>query len=531
MTNSFVGSKQTTNRFFSLVVTLILATLLFTQTALGNDRVLRIGNSEEPTTLDPHRYFTNLEEHVLKDLFTGLTTMSAKGEVVPGVAERWATSNDGLVWTFTLREGLRWSDGTPLNSDDFVFAFRRLQDPNTAAPLAFFLYSIKNAAAVNSGDLPVEQLGVHSKDPRTLVIELERPFPFFAERLLYPTGYPVPQHAIQEFGEDWVKAENWVSNGPYALNKWHIQEYLEITKNHHFYDAENVAIARIRHYPIAEAASALNRYLADEVDIVRQYPRNAYRALLDDRPVEIRNSSLQSIMYLVFNLSNEKVSDVRIRRALALAIDRELLVERVLGMAEQPSSTMSPPILKGHRQPKDWGLFQPNEARRLLREVGFNEDNPLKLTLRYISTNDYKSVFVAIASMWREVGVDVSLHHSKLGTHFSELQVGKFEVAQAGWFGENNPEHYIQLLWSKIGPSNYGGYASASFDDLLEKAKDTSDLSSRLDLLYAAESVALRDYPVIPLYVVSTRNLVSTAIDGWMENGRNLHPIRFMNWK
>ena len=518
-----------------LVTNTLACALLFAialaQPTLGDDRILKIGISQEPSTLDPHRYFTNLEEHVLKDLFVGLTTMSANGEIVPGMAERWETSGDGLLWTFTLRKGLRWSDGEPLTSEDFVYGFRRLQDPQTAAPLAFFLYSVKNARAVNSGELDSDQLGIRAGDARTLEIELEQPFPFFIERILYPVAYPIPMHAVARFGDDWVKAANWVSNGAYQLNDWRIQEYVELKKNPHFYDAVNVSITTVRHYPIVEAASALNRYLANEVDIIRQYPRNAYAGLLHKRADEVHNSNLQSILYIVFNLKNEKIADRRVREALALAIDRELLTSNVLGMGEKPSSTMSPPIVDGHRQPVNWGTHEPEVAQRLLKDAGYNEDNPLKLTLRYVSSDDYKRVFVAIASMWREIGVDVTLHHSELGTHFGELQLGKFEAAQAGWFGENNPEHYVELLWSKVGPSNYGGYKSKEFDDLLEQAKTKSDLNERLGLLYRAEAVALADYPVIPLYVVSTRNLVATSIVGWLENGRNLHPIRYISWQ
>ena len=509
----------------------LCTSVLLTQTSLGDDRILRIGNSHEPSSLDPHRYFTNLEEHILKDLFVGLTTMDAHGNVVPGVAERWTTSPDGLVWTFTLREGLKWSDGERLTSDDFVYAFRRLQDPNTAASLAFFLYAVKNARAINAGELETERLGVRAIDDSTLEIELEQPFPFFIERILYPIAYPVPKHVIEKHGDDWVDAENWVSNGPYQVNAWRIQEYLELTKNVHFYDSSNVSINTVRHYPIADATSALNRYLANEVDIIREYPRNAYAHLLRERPNEVHNSSLQSIMYIVFNLASEKVSDTRVREALGLAINRNLLTNAVLAMGEQASSTMSPPILDDHRQPANWGVYRPEAAKKLLSKAGYDAENPLTLTLRYVSSDDNKRVFVAIASMWREVGVDVTLHHSELGTHFGELRVGKFESAQAGWFGENNPEHYIELMWSKIGASNYGGYKSVEFDKTLEQAKHTSDLNERIDLLYQAESIALRDYPVIPLYVVSTRNLVSPAISGWHENGRNLHPVRFIRWQ
>lgn len=492
--------------------------------------VLNIGNSAEPGTLDPHRYFANAEEHILKDLFLGLTTMGPQGEILPGAAERWTTTDDGLRWRFELNPNATWSDGHPLRASDFVFGLRRHQDPRTASPLAHFLYCIKNAEAVNQGHLAPDNLGVSIDDEYTLVIDLEQPFPFLLERLLYPIAYPIPEHVVEEHGDAWVKAENWVSNGAYVLNDWRPREYVELRRNQHFLYADEIAIRTVRYYPFQEPATAYNRFVAGDMDIVHGYPHTLVRKVLQERPNEVHNTPLQSIMYLVINTRVKPFNDVRVRAALAVAISRDRITNQVLAAGEIPSATLSPPLVSGHITKGQDDGSSADRARALLAETGFDEGQPLEVTLRYISGAENKRVFVAIASMWKDAGINTTLHHTNLATHFSDLQNGDFEVAQAGWFGENNPEHYIELLWSKIGPANYGRYQSPKFDALFEDARTTSDLHMRLAKLAVAEEAALKDFPVIPLYVTMTLNLVKTHVGGWEQNGRNLHPVRFMYW-
>lgn len=518
------------NSFFSTLLATLAIALSISTSAEPSVDILNIGNSAEPGTLDPHRYFANAEEHILKDLFLGLTTMGPRGEIQPGVAESWTTSDDGLQWRFVLNSEAVWSDGHPLTAEDFVFGLRRHQNPRTASPLAHFLYCIRNAEAINRGDMPPDKLGVASDGPQILVIDLEKPFPFLLERLLYPIAYPIPKHAVEKHGDTWVKAENWVSNGAYVLKEWRPRQYVELSRNERSLFDEDSAIGTVRYYPFSEPATAYNRFVAGDMDIVHGYPHTLVRKVVQERPNEVRNIPLQSIMYLVINTHAKPFDDVRVRAALAAAISRDRITNQILGAGEMPSASLSPPIVTGYMTQPGNSDSSIERATTLLAEAGFSKSQPLEVTLRYISGAENKRVYVAIAAMWREVGVETTLHHTNLATHFSDLQNGDFEVAQAGWFGENNPEHYIELLWSKIGPANYGRYESPRFDRLFEEARETADLQSRLTKLAAAEQVALDDFPVIPLYVTMTLNLVKTHVGGWEANGRNLHPVRFMYW-
>ena len=505
---------------------LICATLL---AASANAAQIRIGNGGEPLTLDPHRYNLNLEEKILADLFEGLTAHDADGRIVPGAAESWTTSEDGLIWTFRLREDARWSDDVPVTAADFVFSFRRLLDPATAASLAYFLYAIDGAAAVNAGKAPVDELAVRALDTHTLEIRLTEPFPFLAERLIYPTGYPVPKHVVEELGNDWVKPGNMVTNGAFVLGEWQPQGFVRAKKNPHFRDAANVRLDTVTYYPTADRNAAFNRYRSGELDIIGDFPPGEIDWLSREMPGHVHISPLLSIMYLVFNVTESPFDDPRVRRALALALDRELIAGRVLESGEVPSASFVPPMVAAYTSDVAARTPDPDAARRLLAEAGYGEDNPLSITLRYIAGADSKKVQVAIAAMWKSIGVETALHHAELNAHFAELRQGNFQVAQAGWFGENNPEHYLELLMSATGDVNYGRFADAQVDALMARAKRTARLDERLGLLRQAEAAALELDPVVPLYAVTIRSLVNPRVTGWRTNARNVHPARYLD--
>ena len=489
---------------------------------------LRIGNGGEPLTLDPHRYNLNLEEKILADLFEGLTAHDADGRVVPGAAESWSTSADGMVWTFRLREAGRWSDGEPVTAADFVYSFRRLLAPRTAASLAYFLYAIDGAQAVNAGDAPPDRLGVRAVDPHTLEIRLARPFPFFAERLTYPTGFPVPKHRVEALGDDWVKPGKMVGNGAFKLAEWQPQGFVRLAKNPHFRQAQTVALTGVVYFPTADRNAAYNRYRSGELDIVGDFPPSEIAWLREEMPGHLHLAPLLSIMYLVFDVRASPFDDERVRRALALAIDRDLITGRVLQSDEIASASFVPPMVADYRSDVSPTPPDQEEARALLAAAGYDADNPLEVTLRYIAGADNKKVQVAIAAMWKAVGVATQLHHAELNAHFAALRRGEFQVAQAGWFGENNPEHYLELLMSTTGDVNYGRFQDEAVDALMLSAKRTAALDERRALLREAEVAALAKHPVVPLYAVTIRSLVHPRITGWRANPRNMHPARYL---
>lgn len=495
---------------------------------------LRIGNGGEPQTLDPHRYNLRLEETILNDLFLGLTTFDASGAIVPGAAASWSVSEDGLTWTFQLRRDGQWSDGRPLTAADFVYAFRRLLEPRTAASLAHFMYPIRGAAEVNAGTAPLASLGVRAAGDHELVVELAQPFPFFAERLIYPTGYPVPRHVVEAVGDGWTKPGVMVSNGAFTLHDWRPQARVELRRNPRFFDAERVALQRVAYYPTSDANAAYNRYRAGELDAISDFPAGEIGWLKANMGQHVRLTPLVSIMYLVYNTTAPPFNDARVRTALSLAIDRQLITERVLRSEERANAGLVPAMVPGYQSALAPAAARPERlarARQLLEAAGHGANTPLRVTLRYISGAESKAVQLAIAAMWKDLGVATTLHHADTKTHFADLRQGNFQVAQAGWFGENNAQHYLDLLVSDTGDVNYGRFSHPPYDALMRQAYAEADVARRLALLAQAEAVGLAQHPVTPLYSVTTRALVQPRITGWIANPRNVHGARYLAWR
>ena len=497
-------------------------------------KTLHIGNPGEPETMDPHKYNLRLEETLLNDLFLGLTTFDAQGNIVPGAAESWQTSADGLVWTFTLRPGLKWSDGQPLTAADFEYSFRRLLDPSTAASLAYFLYMIDQAPEVNRGEAPVKNLGVRAEDDRTLVITLSRPYPFLLERLLYPTGFPVPRHVIEQHGGDWIKPEHWVSNGAYVLSEWRPQAHVALQANPHFYAP--AAIKSVQYHPVASEQNAYNRYRNQELHAIASFPVDQLESVAKSMPAHLRRSNLLSMMYLVFNTQRPPFNDVRVRQALSMAIDQSILTDKVLRTGSTPAFSFAPALITDYQavslpHAQQSMAERVTAARALLAAAGFDSSNPLSVTLRHVNTVEGKKVNLAITGLWRRIGVNAVLQQTDIRNHFADLRQGDFQVAWAGWVGENNAEHYLTLLQSDIGNVNYGRFADSEFDNKIHEAQQEASYTRRHQLLAEAESLVVSHYPVVPLYMTAVRRLVSPDLAGWHENPRDMHQSRYLSWK
>ncbi|HEX6141755.1 MAG TPA: peptide ABC transporter substrate-binding protein, partial [Geminicoccaceae bacterium] len=350
---------------------------------------LRIANSGEPDTLDPHHASGVWENRIIGDMFLGLTTEAADGSVIPGAAERWELSDDGTVYTFRLRDH-SWSDGEPVTAEDFVFALRRILAPETAAKYASILYPIRNAQAINEGALEsMEQLGVRALDERTLEVTLESPTSYFIEQLTHYTAFPVPMHKVEELGDDWIKPGNIVANGPYVVEEWTPNTQVVAKKNPSFYDASNVAIDTVTYYPAEERNAATKRFRAGEVDVQYDFASEQIDWLRENLPDETRIHPWLGIYYYAFNTRQAPFDDPRLRRALAMVIDRRAITDKVLKTGELPGYSFVPPGTGQYGEPSfvAWKGTPMEErvlqARALLAEAGHGPDNPLSLQLRY----------------------------------------------------------------------------------------------------------------------------------------------------
>lgn len=497
--------------------------------------VFHRGNSAEPSTLDPHRASGTWENNIIGDLFMGLMTENAEGEPVAGAAASWETSDDGLVWTFTLREHT-WSDGVPVTAEDFAYAYRRILEPETAARYASILYPIKNARAVNSGETDSDQLGVRAVDERTFQITLEYPAPFLPQMLTHYTTYPVPKHAVEQHGDNWVQPENIVTNGAYVLAEWRPNDYIRTVKNPSFFDAGNVKIDEIYFYPTDDRAAALRRYRAGELDMNDDFPIGQYQDLKQKFGDEVKSSVFLETDYLAVNLEKEQFKGKPgVRRALGLAIDRRILVNKVRRLEETPAFSFVPPVIANYVDGavvtyKDEDMeARREEARRLLAEAGYGPDNPLKFELRYRSNATDPKTTITLQAMWKEVGIEASLVNTEPKTHYDDVESGRFEVALVGWVADyNDPKNFLFLLRSDSGKLNYPNYNNPKYDQLLDDADQEADVAERARILSQAEKIILADAPVIPLVHQNTRSVVGDHVTGFIPNPVDINRTRWL---
>ena len=505
------------------------------RSARADEGTLRRGNRYEPTSLDPHKTNTQYESTIVHDLFEGLTTYDAEGHPGPGLAASWAASPDGKTYTFHLRPGLMWSDGAPLTSADIVFSFRRLMDPKTAANFAQLMYVLKNGRAVNTGAMPADALSVSAPDPATVVLELETPAPYLPELLATAFAAAVPRHVIMKQGDGWTRPGVMVGNGAFTLETWEPQSRLILAHNPRFYAATTSQLARVVYVPTADLSAGLARFRAGELDMQLDFPISQVEALRVDMAVETRLTPSLLTYYLALNNTNPKFADPRVRRALSLAVDREILTAKILRAGEQPAYSFVPPAVAAY-QPARLDFAETasdvrlTEATRLLAEAGYTADKPLKITYSHSSNLDLRRIAVIVAGMWKRVGVETQLLNTEGKVHFANLRQGEFEVAFVGWSADfNDASSFLYVLQSSSVNSNYSRYRNPAFDALMAKAAAMENAGVRADLLHQAEEMVTRGQPVIPLYFGVTKSLVSQHVIGWRANAVDVHLSRYLS--
>ena len=498
---------------------------------------LKIGNMGEPRSLDPHFVEGTWEARIVGELFLGLTTESADGSIIPGQAKRWKISKDGTVYTFTMRDN-KWSDGTPVTAGDFEYAMKRILNPKTAAGYASLLYSIKNAEEVNSGKMPLDKLGVKALDDKTLQITLTSPKPYFLAQLAHFTAYPVPKKDINKYGKDWAKDKRMVSNGPYKLAEWTPNAEIKLVKNPNFYDAKHVSIDTVYFYPQEDRAAMLKRVRAGEVDVSTDFASSDLKWLKKNLPNYVHIAPYLGTYYYPMNVQDKALKDPRVRKALAMSINREVLTQKVLGSGEVPAYSFVPPNTGTYGQPsyvswKKWPQAKKTaEAKKLMSEAGYGTAHPLTLTLSYNTSENHKKIAIAIAAMWKSaLGVHTKLLNTEVKVHYANLKKRDYQIARAGWVGDyNDPQNFLFLLESD-NVKNYAGYHNAQYDALMKQASTEFDMKKRDALMHKAEAQAMKDMPIIPIYYNVSKDLVSPKVHGWVDNVMDIHRIRYLSVK
>ncbi len=507
-------------------------------TAQSEDGLVTLnrGNSAEPSSIDPHRASGVWENNIIGDMFIGLYTEDIEANPILGAAESHTVSEDGLVHTFILREGHVWSDGAPVTAYDFEFAFQRILSPEMAAEYAAILYVIDNAQEINTGAVTdFTQLGVRAVDARTLEIHLNRPAPYLPQLLTHYTTFPVPMHVIEEHGDQWARPENIATNGPYVLDDWIPNDHITVVKNPLFYDAENVAVDVVNYFPTDDASSALRRFRAGELDLNTDFPAQQYEWLKENLPEETRTFPYIATTYIAVNTERPPFDDVRIRRALAMAIDRDTIAYQILKTGQTPAYTLVPPLIPNYEAPQaDFaGMSQEDRiaaAQALMREAGYGPDNPLEFVYRYRERVELRRSAVAVRDFWTQIYVDVDLVNTETATHYDDLRAGNFALGDAGWVADYaDAENYLFLVDSNSGQLNYGNYSNPEYDALLAQAAQTPDLAERAAILAQAEAIIMYEMPLIPTTYGVSKAVVGPHVAGWVDNALNIHRTRFIS--
>jgi oligopeptide transport system substrate-binding protein len=501
------------------IVALLLALAAIPASA---ESVLYRGVFGEPQSLGPDRSGLASEIAIVHDLFVGLTKYDIEGRVAAGLAESWQVSKDGLTWRFKLRPGLKWSDGKPLTADDFVFGFRRAVTPSTAATMADRLFMLRNAKAILKGQAQPQTLGVSAPNPREVLIELEYPAPRLPNLLLSGIGFPTPRHAVERWGAAWTQPGRMVSNGAYMLAERRTGELIRLVRNPHFHAAGEVRIDTVIYRPSDSVDAQVNRFRTGEIHINRNpgFPPNRKALLERELGSAVRVSPYPMFIFLRFNFRREPFDRLAVRRALALAIDRDKIARLILRSGEQSAYHLVPPMISGYApapSPFGQGTVESRvaAARQLLAAAGYSDSRPLSFTMRY-TAGWARETCVAIAAMWRDIGVRVNLVSSEGKSLIADVRRGDFDVYYDGAL-HDDPEQFLDILQAD-GISNTGAYRNGRYDAALAAAKREPNLDKRNELLRAAEVIALADFPIVPVVYSVSRTLVAPKVRGWRPN-------------
>ena len=496
----------------------------------------RRGNVAEPETLDPLMSSGFQEFEIIGDLMVGLMALAADAKPIPGIATHWETSADGLVWTFYLREA-QWSDGKPVTADDFVFSWRRILDPAIASTYSYFLYLVKNAAAINAGKLPGTALGVRAIDDRTFEIQLVHPAPYLLEMLTHTATMPLPRHVVEAKGVQWTRPGTYVGNGPFVLKQWIANEYILVEKNPRFYDAANVALNQVFFYPTADYGAALQRFRAGELDFQDRFPEQQIAWIRGNMPETLHPMPQLITEIIAINHKRKPFDDIRVREAINLALNREAITGRVLRAGHLPAYAIVPPGIVNY--PHDTGLNfrgmpypqRLERARRLMQAAGYGVNRRVETTymLRATVPGMYRSVSAVVQQMLAQIFIDIAIIPNDMQVFYPAIQVHNFDIAEAGWQADFNDASNFLDLYRTGGGNNWGEYSNPRFDAMLDSAQHDPNLESRGRKLAAAETIMLNDFAAAPLFYWTNLNLTWPYVKGFQANVVDYHRSRWVS--
>ncbi|MFD1037569.1 peptide ABC transporter substrate-binding protein [Virgibacillus byunsanensis] len=506
---------------WSLLLTLVFAMSIFLAACGGDEnseesgedgdstseQVLNVNIKSEPPALNPGQATDTTSAAVLDQIFEGLTRVNQNGEVEKAMAEDYEISEDQKTYTFTIREDATWSNGDPVTAQDFEYAWKWILDPESPdTDFAYYLNPIKNAEQAKLGEVSLDEVGVTAEDDQTLVVELEQPTPYFLELTAFFSFYPV-NHNVVENAEDWAqdKTENYVTNGPFTMESWKHKDQIVLKKNPDYWDAETVQLETINMYMIDDENTELQMYENGELDWAGSptgdLPLSAISSLKEEGSLNI--SSLAGVYYYIFNTEEEPFTNKNIRKAFALSINREGIIQNITKAEQQPATALVPSsIFEENKE----GYFKDNDVesakeylQKGLEEEGLDELPTIKLS--YNTSEAHASIAQAIQDMWKEnLDVDVELHNEEWNVYLDSMSEGNFQMGRMGWLGTiNDASNFLDIFETADG-NNYSRWEDEEYANLLEEARTETDEAERRKILRDAEQVFMDAMPIAPIY-------------------------------
>jgi oligopeptide transport system substrate-binding protein len=490
--------------------------------------VLRRWMQAEPETLDPQKSTGIPDAQVEQDLYEGLTIWDVDKHPAPGIAERWDVSADGLTYTFHLRHTATWSNGDPVTSADFLYSFRRLVDPKNAAGDIDSVRGVVNAEAINAGKIAdTAQLGVEAPDPYSVVIHLVAPELTLPELMTQRFVYPLHRATIEAHPSDWTRPGIAVTDGSFVMKSWVPHDQVVLVKNPTYYNAVAIKLDEVDHVVSDDDGTALKRYLSGDLDITRA-PTRQLMSLRKDYPDELHTGISRATSYMPINLQRSPLGkDVRLREALAMAIDRDTLTEKVFVRGQHPAYSFTPAVIGSHGYHAQNFRFMDmpltdriKRGRALLLEAGYGPDHPLKVTITYPTNDEIRGLISAIASMWKtNLGIDVTLDNQEWQVFLTTLRQKNYDVGSLSFqIDFDDPVQFLRIYASDAGDFNDAGYANPAYDALIRQARVALDWPTRNALAEKAERLLIDDVAIIPLFSYANNYLVKPRVVGWRNN-------------
>lgn len=521
-------TKRPTGTGFAFLLCLALLTACSTgerNVEAGNRLgILHFGNGDEPQELDPHIVTGVPESTIIGTLLEGLVLKDPETlEPIPGVAESWVVSDDGRIYTFTLRGNARWSNGDPVTAEDFAWSWWRALQPGLGNVYAYMYFPIANAEAYFNGEIDdFSAVGIKVIDSHTLQLTLTHPTPYFLQLLDHMSMYPVHRATIEKFGAPdqrgtrWTRAGHYVGNGPFQLKEWKLNRLIEVERNPHYWDADQVKLNGVHFHPVQNITTEERMFRAGQLHITGTVPLDKIAWYRERHPELLQVEPYLGTYFYRFNTRLPHLSDPRVRRALSLAVDRESLVRNVAKGGELPAQAFTPPDTRGYTAATELP-FDPEEARRLLAEAGYPDGQGFPVTeLLYNTSESHQKIAVAIQQMWNEhLNVNIRLNNQDWKVFLNSVEVGDYGIARAGWIGDYVDPNTFLDMWVSGGGNNRTGWSNARYDELvLRLAPAAADSDTRHGLLQEAETILMDEMPTMPLYVYTSKSLIHPSVRG-----------------